>query len=153
MNTGISIADGYPAQFQVLSALHARCFEDAWSPQAMGEVLQLAGAFSVVAVAEAPVGFALARLAADEAELLTLCVLPNYRRRGIAARLLAACMEGARARGAKAIFLEVDETNDAAHALYTMRGFVGVGRRPDYYRLPNRVPSAALILRASLAKS
>ena len=88
----LTAADG--AHAALLAALHGRCFEDAWSTQAMAEVLGSPGAFAYVAVvpadgtADQPVGFALARRAGDDAELLTLCVLPDARRRGMGAALL-----------------------------------------------------------------
>ena len=60
---------------------------------------------------------------ADEAEILTVGVVPAARRRGIARRLLAALLaEAARARRAPRCFLEVRVDNDAARALYAQRG-------------------------------
>ena len=141
-----------------LAALHARCFEDAWSGRAMTEVLGSPGAFAYVAqipddAGEAcPVAFALARRIGDDTELLTLCVLSDHRRRGIGAALLDEVMRHARLIGAANMFLEVAETNDAARALYAGRGFVAGRRRPDYYRGPNRVPTAALELRCTLRR-
>ncbi len=135
----------------VLAALHQRCFEEAWSDRAMVEVLSAQGAFAVMALAaesgaETPVGFALARIAGDDAELLSLCVLPTHRGQGVATRLLDEIMVLARRIGARRMLLEVAETNDAARALYASRGFAAGRRRPDYYRAPNRVPVAALEL-------
>jgi ribosomal-protein-alanine N-acetyltransferase len=141
----------------VLAGLHGRCFEDAWSTQAMGEVLGSPGSFAFIALRpeteseDQPVGFALARRTGDDAELLTLCVLPEERRRGIGAALLDEVIGHARRLGARRLFLEVAETNGAAQALYAARGFVAGRRRPDYYRGPNRVPTAALELARDLA--
>ena len=141
----------------VLAALHGQCFEDAWSTRAMTEILASPGTFADVAHhtddagEEMPVGFALARKIGDDAELLTLCVLREHRRRGIGALLLDAAMRRSREIGARHLFLEVAETNDAARSLYAGRDFVAGRRRPDYYRGPNRVPVAALELRCDLA--
>jgi [ribosomal protein S18]-alanine N-acetyltransferase len=137
----------------LLSALQAQCFDDAWSPSSIAEVLVSPGAFALLAVqGEAmPVGFAVARLAGDEAELLSLGVVVSQRRKGIAKRLLRAVIERAGAAGSRALFLEVAESNDAARLLYSARGFTAVGRRPDYYRRPNAVPIAALTLRLLLS--
>jgi ribosomal-protein-alanine N-acetyltransferase len=143
------------AHAAVMAALHGRCFEDAWSVQAMTEVLASPGAFADLALvpdeAAAPVGFALARRIGDDAELLSLCVLADRRRQGIGAALLALVMRQSRQFGARSLFLEVAETNAAAKALYAAHGFVAGRRRPDYYRAPNRVPVAALELRCDLA--
>jgi len=144
------------AHAAVLAALHGRCFEDTWSTQAMAEVLGATGAFAVVALGPAagsgdqPFGFALARRIGDDAELLTLCVLPEERRRGVGAALLDEVMARARQMGARRLFLEVAETNGAAQALYAARRFLAGRRRPDYYRGPNRVPTAALELSCDL---
>jgi ribosomal-protein-alanine N-acetyltransferase len=140
-----------PAHLPVLVRLHAQCFEDPWSLQSMADILASPGAFaSIAAVGDDPVGLALARIVADESELLTLCVLPQSRRHGVGAKLLDDVLQRARDAGALRIFLEVAENNEAARALYGRVGFSAVGRRPDYYCLPNRVPVAALTLRREL---
>ena len=51
--------------------------------------------------------FALGRIAADEAELLTLATDPDHRREGLARVALSAFHQAARDRGADAAFLEV----------------------------------------------
>ena len=79
-------------------------------------------------------GFALGRIVADEAELLTLAVAPDARRQGTGARLMAAFLVGARARGAESVFLEVAAPNTAARALYEKCGFAQTGLRRGYYR-------------------
>lgn len=49
----------------------------------------------------------------------------GHRRRGLATRILAALVDWARARGATRSFLQVDLSNDVAHAVYRRAGFVG----------------------------
>lgn len=93
--------------------------------------LGLPGSFGLVCPDGA--GLALARVAADEAEILTLAVLPEARRRGVGGALLASVAAGAAARGARALFLEVAVGNAPARALYAAAGFVAVGRRRGYY--------------------
>ena len=87
------------------------------------------------------------RVTADEAELLTVAVLPTARRRGIGTALLAEEVAEAARRGAERMFLEVAEGNRAARTLYDRHGFVVVGRRRAYY--PDG--SHALVLSRSLA--
>lgn len=98
-----------------------------------------------------PQGFALARVAGDEAELLSLGVMPGARRLGLGRRLLDAVTDVAVQRGAGALFLEVAEDNAAACALYDAAGFRRVGRRAAYYVRASGDPAAALILRRGLA--
>lgn len=90
-------------------------------------------------------GFALARVLADEAELLTIAVLPPLRGHGLGAALLAEVMEAVEARGATALFLEVARDNDIARRLYSTAGFREVGCRPGYY-----AGTDALVLKADL---
>ncbi len=78
-------------------------------------------------------GVVLARVVADEAEILTLAVDPLVRRQGAGRLLLQAAMDDAWQRGAAAMFLEAASSNAAALALYGSAGFVQVGRRPRYY--------------------
>ena len=92
-------------------------------------------------------GFVLARVAADESELLTLAVTPAAQNRGCGGRLLRAAMGGAAAQGAGAMFLEVSPGNAPALAIYARAGFATVGRRLRYY--PGG--GAALVLRCPLS--
>jgi ribosomal-protein-alanine N-acetyltransferase len=122
------------AALGLLAALHGRCFEEAWSREAFAKLLATPGAFAFLALEEAePLGFALGRAAAGEAEILTIGVLPEARRRGAGRALMAAVEAEARARGAAELFLEVADDNLAARALYLALGFAQVGRRPAYY--------------------
>ncbi len=75
----------------------------------------------------------LARYAADEAEVLTVAVVPERRQQGLGGRLVAAAAEEARKQGATRLFLEVSTRNPAARGLYQRLGFVQVGRRRGYY--------------------
>lgn len=78
-------------------------------------------------------GMVMARVAADEAEILTLAVHPALRRQGLARALLGAAAVIAAEEGAASLFLEVALRNDGARALYAAAGFVEVGRRRRYY--------------------
>ncbi len=115
-----------------LAALHAAAFPpaDRWGADAIALMLELPGTFALHHPGQ---GFVLARVAAEEAEILTLAVHPDARRQGHGAALLMGAMAGAVARGATAMFLEVAEGNAAARALYAAAGFAEVGRRRRYY--------------------
>jgi len=80
------------------------------------------------------VGFALLRLAGDEAELFDVGVRPEARRRGIGRALLDRILETAKQRGVVAAHLEVRRDNEAARASYAAVGFEEVGVRHRYYR-------------------
>lgn len=114
-----------------LAEIHAQAFEGgdrAWSAAEIGALAER----GILMAAEG--GFALLSIAADEAELLTLAVLPSRRRRGLGARLLAAGEAAARGAGAARLFLEVAADNAPARSLYAAAGYGEAGRRPGYYR-------------------
>lgn len=133
------------AYVEALALIHAASFPRAeiWGPDVIALQLGAPGSFGFVGVSG---GFILARLAADEAEVLTLAVHPDARRGGLGRRLLERAMAEAGGRGAKMMFLEVAETNDPARALYAACGFAEIGRRRSYYG--GRVD--ALVLRAPI---
>lgn len=78
-------------------------------------------------------GWAGVRVVADEAEILTVGVVPTVRRRGIARELLAALLDAAVRAGAREVYLEVRIDNDAARSLYASEGFTELGVRRGYY--------------------
>lgn len=124
------------AHVPLMAALHHICFVEPWDDRAMADLLAMPGCGGRLAAAEPdqPAGFVLWRFAAGEAEILTLLVLPPFRRQGVAGRLLDEALAAASAQGLEGFFLEVAADNDAAQALYSSRGFTQVGTRPRYYR-------------------
>ena len=93
------------------------------------------------------IGYVLALIAADEAEIADLAVTPAARRRGVGGLLLDRVSRAAADRGVRVLYLEVRESNVAARRLYESRSFLPVGRRRGYYRHP---PEDALVLRRDL---
>ncbi|HXQ46981.1 MAG TPA: GNAT family N-acetyltransferase, partial [Caulobacteraceae bacterium] len=127
----MSLIAATPADAAAMAAAHAESFEESWSAHDIAAVLAGPGAFGfmVRAAGAAVAAFALARVAADEAELLTLAVTPDARRRGAGAALVEAVAGAASAAGAGRLFLEVAADNEAALALYRGAGFTLVGQR------------------------
>jgi ribosomal-protein-alanine N-acetyltransferase len=68
-----------------------------------------------------------------EADILTVAVLPEYRRQGIAKEFMRQIEEWAQNRGASAMMLEVEHTNDSAIELYKSLGYLNISVRMDYY--------------------
>jgi [ribosomal protein S18]-alanine N-acetyltransferase len=135
----------------VLEALHAKAFRAAWSAKVLAELIETPGAFAWIAQRlDAPDGFVLGRVAADEAEIITLAVRPTARRAGVGRALMAAAMACAREAGAARMFLEVAEDNPAGRALYDALGFEQVGVRPHYYDRPDGAFADARILARAL---
>ena len=128
----------------VMAGIHAICFTEAWSARSMAEVLPMLGTSALIAVdggslrpslaPPGPAGLVMWRCLGDEAEILTIAVLPPWRGQGLGGRLLVAAMQDAAERGAVVMFLEVAANNEVAQGLYRRHGFTPVGRRKGYYR-------------------
>lgn len=138
MGADVLVDRATPIDAGLVATIHAICFARPWDEAAMAQFI--AGPDTLCLIASvvdssgaASAGFLIARKAADEAELLTLGVAPSCRRMGLGRALLRTAMAVLRASGTKQLFLEVDEGNDAAIALYRSLGAVEVGRRPTYY--------------------
>jgi len=73
----------------------------------------------------------------EELHLLNVAVHPDWRRRGIAAKLVTAVFETAIAKGVTRALLEVRVSNVAAQQLYFRFGFYVLARRDGYYTQPS----------------
>jgi ribosomal-protein-alanine N-acetyltransferase len=93
-----------------------------------------------------PAGFILYRLAADEAEVLSVAVTPQCRRRGIGKALLEDALRHLYREGARSIHLEVEDSNLAAIGLYRGVEFRESGRRAGYYAQGRETPGGALVM-------
>jgi len=96
-------------------------------------------------------GFAVSRMAADEAEILSIAVAASQRGRGLSRNLLLTHLGHLAGRGARTIFLEVEENNQPARRLYERAGFSVVGRRERYYQQPGGEQLNALLMRRDLS--
>ncbi|MBY0562654.1 MAG: GNAT family N-acetyltransferase [Hyphomonadaceae bacterium] len=135
-----------------LTRVHAACFDKAWPPEEIARMLDNPASIAVAAREASVIGFAMAWAAAGDAEILTVAVLPEARRKGVAKALLSAVAAVAVARGAVAIHLDVAETNAAARALYRALGYREISSRPRYYATESG-PVDALVLRLDLDPS
>ena len=68
-----------------------------------------------------------------EADILTVAVLPEYRRQGIAKEFMRQIEAWAVERKASAMMLEVEISNIAAIKLYESLGYLKISVRMDYY--------------------
>lgn len=129
----MSLVAATPLHAAALAAIHAAAFPpgERWGADAMALQLALPGAFGWIDPAG---GLVLARVAADEAEVLSLAVLPDLRGRGLGQALLEQAAATAAEQGAATMFLEVATGNAAARRTYAAAGFAEVGRRAGYYR-------------------
>jgi len=116
------------------AAIHAASFPRGWDEDEFAALIaERAVVADRAAVARTVIGFVLSRLAADEAEILSLAITPAWRGRGLSHPLLDLHLRRLAGRGARTVFLEVDEHNTPACRLYAGAGFIEVGRRQGYY--------------------
>lgn len=142
-----------------MADIHAKSFPQAWSEDDIGSMLAGQGMRGWVARTHGggtgrPLGFVIARAAADEAEIITVASDPAHRRAGVGRALMEhAIRELQRDRVAR-LLLEVSERNLAAIALYRSLGFVQVGERKGYYAshagTGDAPPPAALVMARDL---
>ena len=97
------------------------------------------------------IGFAVSRMGADEAEILSIAIDVRNRGRGLSRNLLLTHLGHLAGRGVRSIFLEVEENNAPARRLYERAGFSVVGRRERYYRQENGEQLNALLMRRDLS--
>lgn len=131
----IVVRQALPADAPALAVLHERCFARSWDERALSQFIGVPDCLALICAPRdvPPQGFLIVRVAADEAELLTLCVLPDHRRQGLARALLSTATSQLRGGGTKRLFLEVDEQNTPALELYRTFGAEKVGLRSAYY--------------------
>jgi ribosomal-protein-alanine N-acetyltransferase len=130
-----------------MAALHARSFKRGWSEDEFHRLLvDRALVAHRSTIGGRLIGFILSRMAAGEAEILSVAIARNWRGHGFARPLLDLHLRRLAGLGVNAVFLEVDEHNAPATALYRRAGFHQVGRRQGYYA----ADAAALVLRRDL---
>ena len=121
----------------LIAEIERKCFSAPWSEEEVEKCFRLENyRFFVAEGAPGPVGYVGLMQCADEGDVVTLAVLPECRRQGIALSLMQTVLDEAEKSGIRCLFLEVRVSNLAARSLYERIGFSVVGLRPDYYESP-----------------
>ncbi len=121
-------------KFAQLDRIEQECFHGSWTSETL--LSEINSPLNVLCTEESgdiTAGFALGRVVADEAELFQIAVLPEFRRQGIAQRLLERLHGEMKSRGAVCCFLEVRSRNSAAIALYEKARYEYISTRRNYY--------------------
>ena len=128
-----------------VAELEKICFSDPWSEKSVAYELTNPLSCWLVAVEDGRVaGYIGSQTVMGESDMMNVAVHPDYRRRGIAERLVNDLVEALKAFESHCLTLEVRESNDSARDLYAKLGFFQAGLRKNYYRNPKE---DALILR------
>src|ERR1700688_4307524 len=135
-----------------LAELHGASFHRGWGE---GEFERMLAERNTLVhrlrIGRKTIGFAVSRMAADEAEILSIAVAASHRGRGLSRELLLPHLGHLAGRGVRTVFLEVEENNQPARRLYQRAGFGIAGRRERYYRQSNGVQLNALLMRRDLS--
>lgn len=149
---GLHIEPATTADADVIARLHAQGFHAGWSREDFAAYI--AGEDTPVYVAcdarHKVAGFLMLRLAADEAELITIAVDPKWRGKKVGAALLRAALDDLTMTRARRLFLEVAADNPPALRLYARHGFVKLSERQGYYPRPDGRPATAIVMARDL---
>ncbi|GHT92326.1 N-acetyltransferase GCN5 [Alphaproteobacteria bacterium] len=130
-----------------LADIHAACFRDHWSFECFRSLMEKTQCFGFIANYEQQdCGFVLCQYVFEESDLLQICVLPEYRRKGIGKALLEEAKTYAQSNGIEKIFLEVAVNNSSAIKLYESAGFQKLFERKGYYRSDESSIDAAVMV-------
>jgi ribosomal-protein-alanine N-acetyltransferase len=136
-----------PRDAAAIAHLHGASFGRGWEEDEVHRLLLDGGVIAHRAmVRRTTAGFIMSRMAADEAEILSVAIAPARRGRGLSRPLLDFHLRSLAGLGARTVFLEVDEHNAPACRLYGGAAFHEVGRRQGYYQSG----ATALVLRRDL---
>lgn len=137
---------------QRLSQLHRASFHRGWGADEFEQILIERNALAHrLRLGGSTIGFIVSRTAADEAEILSVAVATKYRGRGFSRDLLRTHLGHLAGHGLKTVFLEVEENNRPARALYERAGFRVVGRRDRYYKDAGGEQLNAVVMRRDLS--
>lgn len=135
-----------------LSQLHRASFHRGWDQGEFETMLAERNTFAQkLLLGRATIGFIISRMAADEAEILSVAIVAAQRGRGLSRELLASHLGYLAGYGIRRVFLEVEENNAPAVHLYQRAGFQTVGRREQYYRDASGAKLNALIMQRDLS--
>jgi ribosomal-protein-alanine N-acetyltransferase len=131
-------AGGEYDEISEIAALQSETFTNPWSADSLRwEIANTDVArLYVLRAGQTLIGFCACWVILDELHINSLAVANEWRRQGLATRLLREVCRDARASGATQATLEVRRSNTAALALYGRLGFTCEGVRADYYQHP-----------------
>ena len=133
------------AHIAQIANLEKLCFSDPWSEKSISSELVNPLSLWIVAMhGDQVTGYVGSQSVMGWSDMMNLAVHPDYRRMGIAEKLIEHLIAGLKDKDVTCLTLEVRASNEPAIALYTKLGFAEVGRRPGYYHNPKE---DALILR------
>jgi ribosomal-protein-alanine N-acetyltransferase len=148
---GFSLCQVSEAEAGTLTEIHEKCFPRYWNREAFTDFFSVKGTCAfLVEENDNPVAMMVYRISFEQADIMTIAVLPQWRRRGIAEKMLSEMLAKCRNTGVKKIFLEVEDGNISAFNLYEKCGFKQIGRRKLYYQQLDGSYTDALVMEKKL---
>jgi ribosomal-protein-alanine N-acetyltransferase len=115
--------------------IEIECYPDPWTEgKFIGSLSNKNTIANIVTVGDTIVGYCFSIVCVDYADILNICIHPDYQRMGLGSDLLDYQTEQLLVTGIKSILLEVRESNLAAMLYYEKNGFEAIDRRNKYYR-------------------
>lgn len=149
-----AFAEARPSDARTIAAIHGVSFQRGWGEDEIYRLLieknVVAHRATIGANGRKVIGFILSRLAAGEAEILSVAIAPAWRGRKLARPLLDLHLRRLAGLGTRTVFLEVGAQNAAATQLYRRAGFREVGKRQGYYQGGYEGGATALVMRRDL---
>lgn len=152
----IRVRDVAAESAALLTGIHRHCFTSYWNVDSFNDFFSVAGTRALLAELPEdgelkPVGMMVYRLHHEQADIITVCILPPWRRHGIARLLLQEAISRVAEAGVEQMFLDVEDGNRAAIGLYQGFGFTQINRRKLYYRQKDGSFTDALVMTCKLA--
>ena len=152
----VSLLWAGPDRAADIATLRSNLFAETWSEGTIGVMLDDPVSTAFIAfdgLSRQTIGFIMGRIAADEGEILSIGVAPEWQRMGIAIRMMDGLTRALERAEIKRLFLEVAADNDPAMSLYLKRGFAAVGLRKGYYKRKTGPAIDALTLALDIGKT
>ena len=128
-----------------VAELEKICFSDPWSENSITYELTNPLSLWLVAVeGDKVAGYVGSQSVMGESDMMNVAVHPDFRRQGVAEKLVLELVAALASEGNHCLTLEVRASNVSAISLYEKLGFAQIGLRKNYYRNPKE---DALILR------
>lgn len=120
-----------------VAEMEHQIFSDAWSER--GVLSSAANPQTICLVAEKggrQIGYLIAYMAADEAEIARIATVKEQRRNGVGAALFARLEDSCQEHAINRILLDVRKSNASARSFYAKQGFAEDGVRQQFYDNP-----------------
>lgn len=115
--------------------LETQIFPDPWTRKTFLEALREPDVQSLVVIeSDYIIGYMVTLWAEERTHILNIAVDKDYRKRGIATKLIAKLEQSAFEQGIRYLSLEVRTSNKTAIEFYTKQNFRIIGQRSQYYR-------------------